>query len=210
MLRIALVVLAVFGLSFTSASAAPVTYAFTGVINQADDFGSFLGGRFSVGNTFTGQVTYDTSAPDTSPLLNFGSFHPIASIEVEFDHLADPISTQSLPPSFLNMSDHQFQLVFEHIPLFGISPAVNIRVALQLTAPGDVFDPNTLPTELPTLDNFPASQHLFISGLSGFSVVFAVAGRLTSLEPLPEPISLALFGIGIAAIGLTRRKIGAK
>lgn len=80
-----------------------------------------------------------------------------------------------------------------------------IGMGLFLTG-ADVFTDDSL--VFPTLGDFPSTQ--FRWGRSAGGGVQSLVGNLTSLTigtvSVPEPGTLALFGVGLAAIGFTRRR----
>ena len=66
--RITEIILAVFLLLVSvQVNASIISYNFSGTLSTVNDTGNLLGGVFSIGDTFTGSVSYESESPDGAP-----------------------------------------------------------------------------------------------------------------------------------------------
>jgi hypothetical protein len=210
-------------LATTPADATAVRYAF-----ETGPF-SFSGGNapvFEATSFVTGEIDYDAAAPQTAPAPGglfvhlFGTGNLAATVQ-GFD-IFDPFGaalvgdeqTLTRPPGFdtadLLVLTAEPQLLPTDIVGFELNGfrLVNVRLFWLeglLGAP-DFLSSSTLPATLPTfsgrlaLDFVPAT-----GGPVGFAFFDDLRVR-PLVVPTPEPGSLLLLGLGLAGLGLARRR----
>jgi hypothetical protein len=186
----------------TPSAAAPVTYSFTGVLQEA--FGSLSGGA-----GLTGWFSYELAQPDQTPgNANVGSYQ-ISSFSLS--GMGGGVSANDSPLiTVFNGSADVFEL-----RLFGLAGSLGgigvDQASIRLIDPsGHAFSSDALPTQLSLADFAPARS---LSLVSSFDPLQEARFTLTalSLVPLaapilvPEPIGLSLLGLGIAGLVSRRR-----
>lgn len=196
-------------LSPVVANADPITWEFSGLIENTDRAGVNAGEAFSV------QVNFDTDASLLTTQTG-GVFDPGARYEydpsgmsfvVNLPGLIDAVFTPGAGANALWLRDNSGDRQC-------CEPAVVDGLTFQLQGADflvqagifrgsilDIFDGPGLPsTPDPRLVDLEISGFYLGNG-DGFA-----SGRILSIAAVPEPGTLALFGIGLFGMGLARRR----
>ena len=181
----------------------PVTYNFSGNVRSLNEASSIFAG-VGIGAPVQGQFTIDYGAIDTAPSLSFGSYQ---SLHVGFSGLIGGHVFASAPALFntVNVDDGD-PVERGDFLVFAVQSGAPAELSwLQLTlydSAGQTLTGDALPGSAAAFDAFP---DLVIYGMSpgGFGqYVCDVA-----ITPVPEPSSMALFGIaGVALVAWRWRK----
>jgi hypothetical protein len=212
---------AIIAIALSVGSAAPAaaslaTYNFTGDITQVDD--GFT--AFSVGETFSGSLTYNLDTPNTgddvsgvydgltSLTFNIGGYtfsmtNPSGTFEVQVGNQGTNGTSTETTDRFSVLSDATNGLSGS-IPGFTIG-----SIILRLDdSTGNLFSTDALPSDV-TLADFD-SNGVFVS----FDAVVdpGISGELTAFAPaaIPEPGSLAILAGALAGMFVMtrRRRVG--
>jgi hypothetical protein len=202
----------------TGADAAPITFSFTGEVSQDPflDPEDPFGGTIAFGSVFSGLFTFDSTTADGDPSVNGGSYTSAAGL------FSLAIAGNSfIAADLLNIgmgddfSGSDFYTVFAQNTT-GVDP-FDVSLSLQ-DLQATVFGGALLPTNAPSFAAFELTT-LFFSGTIGGNQV-QIDGRLTSLTctsgcepgggtgvtPVPEPATVVLVTVGIAALRLRRTR----
>lgn len=178
--------------AFGSASAAPITFQFTGFVTQVpvDDFGTGI--QFL--DPFQGTYTFDSNTPDSFPAdSSIGVYDSITvaagmTVDIGSNHFST-MGSQFLNVSIQNSSTDSYNILAENF----VSPGLIFSIHLE-DPTGAAFSSDALPLNPPGLSAFnPGDFTLSESDLSGNEL--EVLGHLSSLETctslcasaVPEP-----------------------
>jgi N-acetylneuraminic acid mutarotase len=183
------------------AQAAPITIQFSAEVAVVDDFSDLLGGAISVGNTITGEYTYESTTMDSNPLSAVGDYwHTTAPYGISvnaggFVFSTDPanvgflveIVNDDLSPGFA--TDQYLLRSYNNLPLSNGIPVGHI--AWQLDDPtATALTSDALPTSLPVLTDW---QSLFGLTLEGGTSQFPgasyfIRAHVTNVAVRPAPV----------------------
>lgn len=209
-----------------TASAAQVSYSFeTGPLLVApvgSPLASMLGGM-----SVTGSFGYDSDTPVTGTLPNGGSYYLGALSDLQGSigswSFSDSLGLASAENDALSLPAVPFPVdllmlsaepmgyeTTENFSGFGVSglALINVRLFWMETfvgGAGDFLDSNDLPSALPGGSGRLALD--FRGSDGAVSYAFFDGLRVTAQpHSVPEPGTLALLGVGLAGLGLVRRR----
>ena len=200
------------GISGTPATAAPVTFQFAGYLSEVDPTITTATG-FTVGHTFTGSYTFESTAPELPSQIP----NPrIGVYDYSVTNVTARIGTQIVvmpqQPGFSTIvvfdNAYQSSLSNDFVDQYGMSARVNAAVVTPwhlesfgvfLNEGSSItFDNDSLPTHPPSLGSFGTRQ-AFFNFFTGTTTISAY-GQLTSLTAVPVPAAILLFGTGLTAL----------
>jgi len=192
-----------FGFCFApKADGAVVTISIEAVVDTVEDEGNYLEGQILPGNIITGYYTYESTTPDSNPLLNGGRYEyltPPYGIFLSvggFDFQTDPANvdfileiTNDYPPN-----DDYLVRSYSNIPLPNGTLVERISWWLNDDS-GAALVSTELPVTAPVLSNWPLNNLTIVSDRT-----FNIDAHVTSA--IPEPGTILIFCLG----GLFLRK----
>jgi hypothetical protein len=189
-----------------SAQGAIITIAIEGFVDYVEDPGGLLAGSIFVGDLITGTYTYDTSTPDTNPLVDYASYWqtgPPAGISLVVNALQFGSNPDSLNYR-IGIADG-----YESSDIYSVRSNNNLAVSDHLS-PTDIYwkleditgtalSGTELPWTPPKLDDW---------GVNALTITadrrFSIKAHVTHVMGVPEPMTVIMLGLG--AIGLTGRR----
>ena len=184
----------------TVATAAPVTFSFTGAVSHVD---TELFPTFNTSQTLTGSYTFNSLTSD-SPGSNTGRYNgTIQALTVNLGSYTATLGNSG--SNFIEIRNQPSSDRYEvRAPL--TEPLVNgfspLRFRIELIDPSaTAFSNDLLSTTPPSLSSFATSRSRLIFEDGNGNVL--VRDSLTSLTAVPLPAAMILFGAGlIALVGL--------
>jgi hypothetical protein len=196
-------------ISTLTAEAGVVTIDFTGTITAINDPSGFISGS-SIGDSFSGSLVYDTSAPMAVPGAN----------PAEYDYLPTSTPPYASPLGItITVGSHTFDPHYAGVMQIHVqddlmgSPYPTAFVAVASTTlgtgatlavfgvadtTGTALSSTALPTSL-DFSKFDASEFQLTNPKGGPDIFDGTINGVGAL--LPEPASATLFGIGALAVG---------
>lgn len=197
--------------------AGPVTFTYEGTVDYfQDDLGTLPSGM-GLGSTYTLSYTFESTTPDIQPSTSiYGTYNDalanftvtIGGIVFSFDPSGDDViymvddylGYAETYQAFAYMEDvYGYSLVASTQIFQGSSGAALASDALPLSPP------NPGDFNITSLLNFYGWGPDFMSFFSIRAGDIRLLSQVTDPVAVPEPSSLALFGFGLAAIGLLAR-----
>ena len=190
-----------------AATAAPVTYAFTGSVSD-DPFGVGLA-------SFSGTYTFDSAAVDLVAASHTGSYTSSGvafGIAVVFDGGAVSVDLYGLPTTVLNIGvADNFAGPVDQYAVTGLAGSVELGLFFEDTL-ASAFSSDGLPVPAPLLAAFSFRQFRWFD--TDAANPHEILGNIESLScvagcdsvPVPEPGSLWLAGLTLSAGALATRR----
>jgi hypothetical protein len=208
--RVVAMVAAVIVCTAGLARAGLVTIEITGEVTGLDDRDGLLGGDVTLGQEISGWYWYESSTPDSNPLVRVGDYyHYSAPYGMEL-HIGDLVfQTDPQNVRFL------IEVVDSHLtpPLDGYLAISYDNLPLQegLYIPlmaWELHDTSAtalsnalLPTTAPDVSDWSAMNWLRIElGLNPDQGSAMISGRVTSADVVPEPVTILLLAVGTIAV----------
>jgi len=217
--------LGVWTLAPQAVSAAIVSFKYAGTITWSQDASNLLGGAFKAGDSYVGQVTYDTANAKTYFLPNVYYFLSGAQISLTsgghtFVGSTAPSTPSCWPSASLDCTEPFNVSVTNNGMADGdrlaysgpyltydgaTAPGSPTRGLLQLrlvdssqTALAD----ESLPTSAPSIADFGRREVEFFARGSDFMAppLYAFGANVTSITPVPEPGTSGLFAAGLFCV----------
>lgn len=206
----------VVSLGAMSAHAAPVTFLFSGQVNQ-----SSLTPTASVGDRLSGSFTFDDAAADTNPNPNVGNYSDsISSLMFDVGRYSGTASNGRIAVIHDSGTTNSVDLygIVATNPGDSLGPAINGFTPIEFTffvvnvqarpISSSIFVSDALPTTPPSISDFAGSIfrfNLFNADTMTFAALTGIIDTITEAG-VPAPAASALLIIGLAAVGLRRRR----
>jgi PEP-CTERM motif len=174
------------------ASADVITFGFTADVDIVDER---LTSTFNTSQTFSGSVTYESSTPDSNPVLQFGDYGgAIKAGTFTVGQYAGSLSGQnSIGVTTVRSPGIVFSSQFSGENVAGGRPA---RFILPLFS--NAFQTDTLPSVLPP--NLVGQALLHFEDPTDQNAFPRVQADITSVTIIPEPASLLLMTSGLLGL----------
>ena len=198
-------------IAITPATAAPVTFAFTGVVNNVAPGLFTSGGNFNGSQKLSGFYTFNDATLDSNPSGRIGRYNDtITALTVQLGPASGPPSyTATLGPetpgnnNFIQIRNQPSGVDGYEVRAPVTGPSVNgfspLYFRIELIDPSHtVFSNDSLPTTPPSLSSFATNtwRLVFTDGNGNARI----QGSLTSATLVPLPAAVILFGAGLVAL----------
>jgi len=228
--RFLLGLVGVVGLSLPIASsAAPVTWYFGGTLNSVSDDhagSAYAFDEFSIGDSFSGSFTFESTASDSNPSPNDGWYMPAPAMSVVvhgnyFWAAEGGVGDVSVHTDPTLNSIH----AVVYSDYFSLDPTIHGSVFRGPLPPdaiypqewhvnmydttGTVFSNDALPLAPPTLESFTeATFGMWFRriGLGGDLFIVGSLDYLSATAPIPEPETYAMLFAGLGLLGYVARR----
>ena len=181
-----------------------VTWEFSGVITRVVDSENVLGGAIAVGDPFSGQFTFESSTPDSLPFLPDSGRYENAVTSVFGSIGNDLFSTYVDPINYIAVVDDDRSEIYHVVaPVSLLDQPMEFHLLL-LGSDGTALDSDALPLHPPEIEQFDVRKILIGDGLQILPGIVDITGEIIALTP--EPSTLTLLGMGLAATTLRRRR----
>jgi hypothetical protein len=196
-------------ISALTAEASLVTIDFTGTITSINDPSGFISGS-SVGDSFSGSLVYDTSAPIAVPGANPAEYDylptstpPYASpLGLTFtvgSHTFDPHYPGAMQIHVQNdLTSSTFPTAFVAVASTQVGTGATLAVFGLADSTGNALSSTALPTSL-DFSKFDASEFQLTNPDGGPDIFDGTINGVGTT--VPEPASATLLGIGALAMG---------
>jgi hypothetical protein len=189
------------------ALASPITYSFSGTLDQA----------YNGSNQFSGTLTYDTDLPLNSQVQPYAgwsyylgtppvSTEPPASLTFTLGGTSSslgPVSNVEVIVSHTQAND-SFNLFEQFSPANGLPAWANFGISNNNTTNPAPFTSTDLPAGL-NLSAFSNGAQLSFGVMNGSGLEQVYTGTISSMVATPEPASVLIFGILGAGLWASRR-----
>ena len=183
--------------------AAPITFAYEGIVDSTT--GGAVFDAFQ-GETLRIQYTYDSDAIDNNPVANQGSYAGISlSVSVTGGYAATlgfDLTTEDAGLGDHFTVDSNTTLPGPHQTVDGLDLTGFLLTITDITS--TMFSNDSLPLFQP-IPNLLSTMVLTFSD-GGTSSGTIQANTVTVADVVPEPGALVIFGLGLAGLGITRRR----
>jgi hypothetical protein len=190
------------------ALATPITYSFSGTLDQA----------YNGSTQFSGTVTYDTDLPlnpQVAPFTGWSyylgtptdSSEPPASVTFNLGGTSSsslgPVSNVEVIVSHTQAND-SFNLFEQFSPSNGLPAWANFGISNNNATNSAPFSSTSLPSGL-SLSAFSNGAQLSFGVTNGSGSEQLYTGTITAMTATPEPASVLIFGILGAGLWVSRR-----
>lgn len=182
-----------------------VSYDFAGDISSLDDSGNLLSGDFSIGDAFTGTVSYESDSPDGSASPTYFTSPADVSMSVQLNGYS---FTSRIGSVDLNSDANYIYFItgFESDPFIDLGG--NPGRLMTLFLPSPLLQTDAPPTTLTGIDLASTTFRIFGDTGPG-GPFFRMTGPINSLTPtntVPEPTTTALLALGLLGAGFASKR----
>ena len=201
-----IVVVAYLVLGLGMANAQVITIGIEAVVDGVMDSTNALEGKVNAGDLITGSYTYDTLTPDTATNPDIGRYwHYTSPYGVSLSAGGFVFETDPANVDFVveivngNGRDGYLFRSYNNVPLSNSVMVDHISWQLDDYS-GQAMSSTLLPSTGPVLSAWPESNWLHVTGDKETSY-FTISAQVTSVQVVPEPATIVLFGLGLAFLG---------
>jgi len=196
----------IIGIGARNVEAVPISIGIEAIVYYLEDQFNLLDNRIQVGDYITGYYIYDSDTPDTHTSPEVGAYWHYSSdygLSINAGGLkfkTDPNNTSFLI-SILNnagLSQQDGYLIRSYNNLLLSQDVYMSLIDWQLEDySGKALDSDELPLAAPVLEDWQDTAfHLRMGGAKSRSETFDIGAEVTSASVIPEPATIAIFGLG--------------